>query len=178
MSFAQDLRKGKIDKTLLTPGVGEVDLVLLLDNVYDTFNVGGMYRVGDASGVSYIYHCGQTPISPNPKIKRAAVGLDDYIKHESVPNILDKIKELKKAGYQIVSLEQTKNSQPYDKVPFSGKIALVSGNETFGVSEAVVEASDIVVELPMYVVNKSLNVVVATGIVLYQIRRCLQGDTL
>jgi len=171
MGFARDLRQGKVKSTPAT----QSDLVLLLDNIYDTFNVGGMYRVGDAAGVSHIYHCGSTPISPDPKIKRAAVGLDDYLKHTAVNDILIKIRELKQAGYTIVSLEQSENSKPYDQVKYAGKIALVAGNETFGVAPEVIAESDLVVELPMYGINKSLNVVVATGIVLYQIRTSLKG---
>jgi len=170
MGFAKDLRSGKIAKTSSTQNN---DLVLLLDNIYDTFNVGGMYRVGDAAGVSHIYHCGSTPISPDPKIKRAAVGLDDYIKHSAVPDILVKIKELKNEGYTIVVLEQAANSQLFNSVTYRGKIALVAGNETFGVAKEVVAQADLVVELPMFGINKSLNVVVATGIVLYQIRTLL-----
>lgn len=169
MGFARDLRQGKVKTT----STKKHDLVLLLDNIYDTFNVGGMYRVGDAAGVSHIYHCGSTPISPDPKIKRAAVGLDDYLKHSAVPDIIIKLKELKADGYTIVSLEQTENSQPFNKVNYQGKIALVAGNETFGVDPEVVKQSDLVVELPMFGINKSLNVVVATGIVLYQIRTAL-----
>ena len=169
MGFAKELRKGRI----ASKSEVKNDLVLLLDNVYDTFNVGGMYRVGDASGVSFIYHCGTTPSPPDPKIKRAAVGLDDYIKHEAVPDILVKMKELRKDGYTLIALEQAKNAQLYDCVKYAGKIALIVGNETFGVSENTVRNCDFAVELPMYGINKSLNVVVATGIALYEIRRKL-----
>jgi len=169
MGFARELRGGKVKAA----PTNNHDLILLLDNVYDTFNVGGMYRVGDAAGVSHIYHCGHTPISPDPKIKRAAVGLDDYLKHSAVPEILTLVKELKNQGYTIISLEQTALSKPFNEVSYRGKIALVAGNETFGVNPEVIAHSDLVVELPMHGINKSLNVVVATGIVLYQIRTML-----
>jgi len=170
MKFAKQLRQGKIKRPTTKPR-SIPDLVLLLDNVYDTYNVGGMYRVGDAARVSKIYHGGQTPIGPNPKISRAAVGLDQYLAHEKAEDIVSQIKELKSEGYQIIVLEQTPNSQVYDQDKYEGKIALVVGNETFGVSQAVLELADTTIELPMYGLNKSLNVVVATGIVLYQIRR-------
>ena len=172
MKFAKKLRQGKIKRSDIK-AQHIPDLVLLLDNVYDTYNVGGMYRVGDASGVSRIYHAGQTPIGPNPKISRAAVGLDQYLAHEKAEDSVSQVQILKKAGYQIVVLEQTPNSQVYDQVKYHGKIALIVGNETFGVSQPVLALADIIVELPMFGINKSLNVVVATGIVLYQIRRTL-----
>jgi 23S rRNA (guanosine2251-2'-O)-methyltransferase len=168
-SFAKLLRQGKITK----PSPTSKDLVLLLENIYDTYNVGGMYRVADSAGVAKIYHCGQTPPGPDPKISRAAVGLDQYIAHAAVKNIVPKIKELKKDGFLIVSLEQTPQAKVFNKVNYQGKVALISGNETFGVSKEALSASDLAVEIPMFGVNKSLNVVVATGIVLYQIRSSL-----
>jgi len=169
MHFAKKLRQGLVKK----PDSFRSDLVLLLDEVYDTYNIGGMYRVGDAAGVSKIYHCGNTAISPNPKISRAAVGLDQYLPHEAVSQIETKLKELKKQGFTIVILEQTPESKIYNQVRYFGKIALVVGNETFGVSKEALFLGDMVVELPMFGINKSLNVVVAAGIVLYQIRLSL-----
>ena len=174
MRFAQKLRKSQI-KLVKKDNPADSDLVLLLDNVYDTFNVGGMYRVGDAANVSKIYHCGATPYVPNPKITRAAVGLDKYIAQSQVKDIFGKINELKKQGFQIIALELTKNSKIYDQVDYEGKLALVVGNETFGVDPEIIKLCDLVVELPMYGINKSLNVVVATGIILYQIRRKLDS---
>jgi 23S rRNA (guanosine2251-2'-O)-methyltransferase len=178
MRFAKKLRKGIITDKPENSKTKEI--VLLLDNVYDTFNVGGMYRVADAAGVSKIYHCGKTPVPPNPKISRSAVGLDKYIPNEYKNSIITAITELQKTGYVVVVLEQSSNSKVYDDVDYldlvkTGKrgIALISGNETFGVTKEVIEKANLVVELPMYGVNKSLNVVVSTGIVLYEIRRKL-----
>lgn len=169
MHFAAKLRKKQIKPKTKT----EQDLVLILDNVYDTFNVGGMYRVGDASNVAKIYHGDQTPFVPDAKITRAAVGLDKYIDKEKTKDIVGLIKHLKTQGYQIVVLEQAANSQEYDCVQYRPKVALIVGNETFGVRKEIIELADMVVELPMYGINQSLNVVVATGIVLYQIRKVL-----
>ncbi len=175
--FAKELRKGKVEPRESRPP-GEI--CLLLDNVYDTFNVGGMYRVADAAGVGRIYHCGDTPVPPDPKIARASVGLYQYIAHEHRPDILELVDSLSEQGYKIVVLEQDPKSRPFDQVAYAKHlgnghrgIALIVGNETFGVQKEVSDKADLIVELPMYGVNKSLNVVVATGIVLYQIRRSL-----
>ncbi len=177
MSFARELRKGSA-----APGEHQSEkahIVLVLDDVYDTFNVGGMYRVGDAVGVSHIYHCGGTPLPPNPKIARSSVGLYQYIPYSHADNTLELITQLKNEGYHIVSLEQAERAKPYNQYAYPLKTALVVGNETFGVKKEVMDASDGIVELPMYGINKSVNVVVATGIVLYQIRQsrlsCPQG---
>lgn len=169
IKFARRLRQGKIDRPD-NKRQHLSDLVLLLDDVYDTYNVGGMYRVADAAGVSKIYHCGATPIGPDPKISRAAVGLDQYLFHEAVADIAQKIKGLSQSGFQIIALEQTPTAKIFNQIRYQGKIALIVGNETFGVSQKALKLSDLIVELPMFGINKSLNVVVATGIVLYQIR--------
>lgn len=174
MHFAKQLRQGKV-KQLSVKAHSIPDLVLLLDQVYDTYNVGGMYRVSDAARVGKIYHCGATANLPNPKISRAAVGLDQYLAHESVEKIITKIQELKQLGYTVIALEQTPKSKKYYQVKYQGKIALIAGNETFGVSQEALALCDLAVELPMFGINKSLNVVVSTGIVLYQIRLSLAG---
>jgi tRNA G18 (ribose-2'-O)-methylase SpoU len=181
MRFAKQLRKGVVSEQ--DRSAEDRELILLLDNVYDTFNVGGMYRVADAAGVSMIYHCGQTPVPPNPKISRSAVGLEKYIHNEYKKDIVPTVAQLQKKGYVVVVLEQSSNSEVYNTVDYaklqnSSKqgIALISGNETFGVNKEVVEKADLVVELPMYGINKSLNVVVSTGIVLYEIRRKLARE--
>jgi tRNA G18 (ribose-2'-O)-methylase SpoU len=148
--------------------------------------VGGMYRVSDAAGVTKVYHCGQTPVPPDPKIVRASVGLVNYIPWEYKQDILALVKSLKVEGYTIIVLEQNEKSISIDELgmrmgnvgarhalPVQQNIALISGNETFGVKQEVIELADIVVELPMYGINKSLNVVVSTGIALYEIRRTL-----
>jgi len=177
MQYARRLRKGKIKSSQTKNKLQE--LILVLDDVYDTFNVGGMYRIGDAVGIAKIVHCGETPVPPQPKISRASVGLDKYIKHEYQKDIVKYLLKIKTKGYRVIVLEQNNKSKKYDKVNFfqnpesrieNFKLALVAGNETFGVKQEVINIADSIVELPMYGINKSLNVVVSTGIVLYQIR--------
>lgn len=170
MAFARDLRKNLIHKE--TGSFTRNNLILVLDDLYDTFNVGGMYRVGDAAGVSKIIHAGKTPVPPDPKILRASVGLCNYIPWEQKEDIRSTVTELREEGYKIIVLEQDKRAKRFDEVDYrqyNKGIVLIVGNETFGVKKEIVELADMVVELPMYGMNKSLNVVVATGIVLYQI---------
>jgi len=177
MGFAKELRKGKINASSSKEGM---ELILVLDNVYDTFNIGGMYRIGDAAGVTEIMHGENTPPGPDPKISRSSVGLDKYIPHSYQPNLKVYLQEKKAEGYFLISLEQTETSKLYDEVNYrlaakdKKGIILLSGNETFGVQEELTALADLVVELPMYGINKSLNVVVATGIVLYEIGRSVR----
>lgn len=80
-------------------------------------------------------------------------------------------KELSNGGLKIVAIEQDKRSVPYAEIKWSIPVALVVGNESFGVSKEVLVLCDEIVELPMWGVNKSLNVVVSLGIVLYEVMK-------
>lgn len=67
----------------------------------------------------------------------------------------------------MIAVEQDKRSIPLSQVKPEFPIALVVGNETFGVSKDILDSADTIVELPMFGINKSLNVMVTAGIVLY-----------
>ncbi len=73
------------------------------------------------------------------------------------------------AKCQIVAVEQDKRSKPFNEVKYEFPIAIVVGNETHGISKEVLDMSDMIVEMPMWGVNKSLNVMVSCGIILYKI---------
>jgi tRNA G18 (ribose-2'-O)-methylase SpoU len=71
----------------------------------------------------------------------------------------------------IVAVEQDAKSIPYDKAAYTLPLAIVVGNETTGVSREVLDIADYIVELPMWGINKSLNVMVSCGIILYEIMK-------
>ena len=78
------------------------------------------------------------------------------------------MKELKKDGYKIFSVEQSKRSIPYNKVKVqsgTSKVALILGNEVRGLPPSILKASDKILEIPMRGKKESLNVSVAFGIV-------------
>lgn len=77
--------------------------------------------------------------------------------------------KLKIENLQIVAIEQSSKSVPYDKFEYKIPICLVVGHESHGVSKEVLEIADAIVEIPMFGVNISLNVVVSLGIVLYEV---------
>ena len=86
------------------------------------------------------------------------------------------INQLKAKGYKIVSLEITDNSTPIHNCQFSKKqpIALVIGDENFGVSEPILALSDTIIHIDMFGQNSSMNVVQATNIALYEITKQLR----
>jgi len=55
------------------------EIIVVLDNIRSTYNVGAIFRSADAAGVNKIYLCGITPAPPNPKISKVALGAEDYV---------------------------------------------------------------------------------------------------
>lgn len=146
-------------------------IYIVLDSVMDTYNVGAIFRLADAAAAQKIYLCGSTEIPPNTRIKKASINTTEWVDWEYSPTAVEALQELKSqiSNLKIVAVEQDPRSIPFDKAQYSFPIALVVGHETEGVSKEVLDVADTIVELPMYGINKSLNVMVSLGIVLYKI---------
>lgn len=143
-------------------------IVLVLDNVLDTYNIGSFFRLADAIGALAIYLCGPTVTPPNIKIHRSSIGTWKWIHWQHYQNTIDCINDLKKQNYSIVSCELTKDSILYNKAKYTTPLALVAGNESTGVSPEILKFSDLIVKIPMHGINKSLNTLTATSIIAYQ----------
>ncbi len=146
------------------------EIFLVAQNVRSLFNVGALFRCADVFGVSKIYLCGYTGHPPRKEISKTALGAEDWIiweRHWQTHLLLEK---LKKQGVKIVVLETSKNSQALPKFNPSFPLALVVGSEVGGVSKKVLNLADEVIKILMLGQKESLNVAVATGIALYQIR--------
>jgi len=140
-------------------------IYFILENIYDTYNIGGLFRLADALSIEKMYICGQSEIPPNSKIKKASIGTYKIVPWEYCKTAVDAIKKLE--TIKIVAIEQHSASVPYQKADYSLPIAFVVGNETYGVTEETLKLCDEIVEIPMWGVNKSLNVIVSAAIVSY-----------
>ena len=166
---AKQLRK--VTGNRLQGRVKKQDIHIILDNVLDTYNIGSIFRLADAVAAKKIYLCGITETPPNHRIKKASINTTEWVDWEYAENPVDVIKDLKLKikDLQVVAVEQSKGSVAYDKFEYRLPICLIVGNETTGVSKEVLKIVDGIVELPMYGVNISLNVMVCLGIVLYEV---------
>jgi tRNA G18 (ribose-2'-O)-methylase SpoU len=144
-------------------------IVLVLDNVLDTYNIGSFFRLADAIAAEKIYLCGPVVTPPNIKIHRASIGTWKWIPWQQFDSTIDCIKQLKSEGYEIAACEQDKTSVDYLDAKYNFPIALIAGSESNGVSPGVLKLTDKIIELPMYGINVSLNVLVATSIISYNI---------
>jgi len=146
-------------------------IYLILDGVMDTYNIGSLFRLADATGVSKMYICGGVEYPPNSRIHKAAVGTENWVVWEKRDTALEVVSELKKQGVQIVAVEQDPRATSYLLLSTQLQLptAIVVGHETNGVSRKVLDAADMIVELPMYGINNSLNVWGSATVVLYKI---------
>lgn len=144
-------------------------IVLVLDNVLDTYNIGSFFRLADAIGAQKLYLCGPVVTPPNIKIHRASIGTWKFVPWEHFENTQECLKKLRKEGYFLVACEQDQKSVPYNKGKYKFPLALVLGSEVNGISKDTLKLIDKIVEIPMFGINKSLNVLVAASVISYHI---------
>ena len=167
---SHQIRASKIGESKkLQTSIKRNPLVLVLDNVLDTYNVGSFFRLADALGAQKIYLCGPIVTPPNIKIHRASIGTWKWIPWEQFDSTIECLQHLKSLGYQTIACEQDKNSVDYRATKYNTPIALIAGSESAGISSQVLKKVDQIVEIPMYGINISLNVLVATSIIGYDI---------
>jgi len=144
---------------------------IVLDNVLDTYNIGSIFRLADSVAAEKVILCGETERPPHTRIKKASINTTEWVNWEYAETTVSAISNLKSqiSNIQIIAIEQDKKSVPYDKVDYAFPVALIVGHETTGVSKEVLDLCDKIVEIPMWGVNVSLNVVVSLGIVLFKV---------
>ena len=155
-------------------------MIVILHNIRSLYNVGSIFRTADAVSAKKIYLAGYTPKpidefkKPRKQLTKVSLGAEKYVPWEKVKSTSWLIDKLKKDGYKIIPIEQSKKSIPYYKLPAkkykSNKVALILGSEVKGLPSSILKRSDKILEIPMLGDKESLNVSVAFGIVAYWLR--------
>ncbi len=151
-------------------GIEKEPIVVVVDNVRSLNNIGSLFRTADGFGLEGIILCGISATPPSPEIHKTALGAEDSVNWRYFPSTLEAIAWLKDNGYVICCLEQVQGStmlQDFHREP-GKKYALVIGNEVDGVDPAVVDSSDIFLEIPQRGTKHSLNVTISAGVALWQ----------
>lgn len=146
---------------------------VLLDNVRSMHNTGAVLRTADALLVDEVIMGGITGCPPHPEIAKSALGAEQSVAWRHVDDPLAEVMRLKGEGWTVCVLEQAHGSIPlqdFTRGPRQ-KCLLVAGNEVSGVSQEIVDAADVVLEIQQAGVKHSLNVSVSTGIALWQLCR-------
>lgn len=142
---------------------------LVLDRIIDTYNIGSLFRLADAIAAEKMYLCGDMEYPPNSRIKKAAIGTDKWVPWKKTDSTLKTVKKLKKGGVQIIVVEQATNSVSYKDLKPNFPCAIVVGNESFGMDKKILKEADIIVELPMFGINKSFNVWGSAAVIAYKV---------
>lgn len=147
----------------------KLPVIVVLDNIRSLHNVGSAFRTSDGFAVEAIYLCGITAQPPHREIEKTALGATQSIKWEYFEDTLQAVHQLKENNYQIVAIEQAENSVSlidFEPEP-QHKYAFFFGNEVNGVSEEVMKEIDTCIEIPQFGTKHSFNIVISTGIVLW-----------
>ena len=152
-------------------GAKKTPIIIILDNIRSLNNIGSVFRTSDAFLVEKIYLCGITATPPHKDIHKTALGSTDTVNWEYAENTIDLVKKLKDDHVKICSIEQAENATMLNDfvIEPNTKYALVFGNEVKGVAQNVVNASDVVIEIPQYGTKHSLNISVSCGVVVWDV---------
>ena len=148
---------------------------LILHNIRSVQNVGAIFRTCDAIGIDNIILSGYTPTPLDrfgrvrSDVAKTALGAEKNVKWEYHKTITPVLNKLKKEGFEIVAVEQSGRSIDYKKYKPKGNIAIILGEEVNGITKKLLELADIILEIPMNGKKESLNVSVATGVLLYRL---------
>ena len=146
------------------------DFIVLLDHLEDPHNLGAIIRTCEAAGVKTIIIPKDRQVQINATVMKTSAGTLDNMRIVSVSNLVNAILRLKENGYWVVGTA-LENSVDYRTIDYSGKIALVIGNEGSGISRLTAEKCDFIAKIPMYGTTNSLNASVAAGIMIYEVIR-------
>ena len=155
---------------ILESDLKEPPFFLILDGVEDPHNLGACLRVADAMGVHAVIAPKDRAVGLNATVRKVACGAAETVPFIAVTNLARTIRELKDAGVFVVGTTMDASTNLLN-TKLDGPIALVLGAEGDGIRRLTAETCDALVTIPMFGSVESLNVSVASGICLYEVRR-------
>ena len=149
--------------------IAKIPLIVVLDNVRSLHNIGSVFRTADAFLIEKIILCGVSCPPPHPELHKTALGAEDTVDWMYMKSTLEAVQELKKQGCYVFAVEQAHGSISLNDLSLDplNKYAIVLGNEVKGVQQSVIDLCDACLEIPQHGTKHSLNVSVASGIVLW-----------
>ncbi|HIE58517.1 MAG TPA: tRNA (guanine-N2)-dimethyltransferase [Persephonella sp.] len=164
--FITEKRLKKIKKVLEKR---QKDLQVFTDNVKNQHNFSAILRTCDATGVLYLYYrfLGQGNLI-NEEI---TMGSHKWVIHTKVKDLDKFFKQKKEEGFQILATYLSEDSIDFRSIDYTKPTLIVVGNEIQGVSKEVLKYTDKKIIIPMYGMAQSLNVSVATAVILYEAQR-------
>lgn len=148
-------------------------ITLFLDNITGEANIGSIFRLADAFGVSKIVFHGTIPNLSSNRLKRTARNTQNAVSFEILEDGVAFLQEQKAKNYTIAAIEITSKSKSIAQVKLknSENIILVAGNERHGISAQILNKCDASFHIEMFGENSSMNVAQSIGIALYEITK-------
>ena len=157
--------------------VQKLPVYVVLNSIRSSYNVGSIFRTSDGAMIEKLYLCGYTPHPPKKEVLKTALGSQESVKWEYAENPVETVKKLKKQGVKIIALEQTDENIPYYSLSKNDfPLCLIVGNEITGVSQELIDLCDAAIEIPQYGIKQSLNVAVAYGIAVFELRKIFDTE--
>jgi tRNA G18 (ribose-2'-O)-methylase SpoU len=168
----------------------KLPVYVVLNSIRSNYNVGSIFRTSDGAMIEKLYLCGYTPHPPEPEsgtkntskpgkkeILKTALGSTESVSWEYVKDAVGVIKSLKEQGVKICALELTTKSRPYYEITRDDlPLCLIVGNEITGVAQELIDLCDFSIEIPQYGIKQSLNVAVAYGISVFELRKIFDRE--
>lgn len=152
------------------------EVAVLLHDIRSAHNVGSIFRTADAAGVKRVFLTGYTPLPVDrfgraqKDIAKTALGAERSVPWEHHVEPLGLIAALKKDGWFIAGVEQDSRSDDYRSFSADMPTVFIFGNEVDGVPREILDACDVLLEIPMHGEKESLNVSVTAGVILFSVR--------
>lgn len=156
---------------------------IVLDNIVDAYNVGSAFRIADSIFAKKVWICGKNIVTPlDRQVQKSSVNTCDLIEWEALEETKDIFKHLDtgpgKAETFFLSLEKINDYDSHDNILHlrnvkdiwrqlsnqNDRLCIIIGSESFGINQEVLDLSDAIVEIPMYGINNSMNVINALAI--------------
>ncbi|PID81187.1 MAG: 23S rRNA (guanosine(2251)-2'-O)-methyltransferase RlmB [Clostridiales bacterium] len=145
-------------------------LVLALNDLTDVHNFGSILRTCEAVGVAYVIIPERRSVQVNATVTKTSAGAVEHVKIVRVKSLGNALNALKEQGFWVIGADMN-GDKAYDAIDYSGKKVIVMGAEDKGLSPHIVRLCDYLTHIPMHGKVNSLNVSVATSLLLYEWRR-------
>lgn len=157
--------------------VKKLPVYVILNSIRSSYNVGSIFRTSDGVMIEKLFICGYTPSPPKKEVLKTALGSQDSVVWEYVKDPAEVVIRLKEQGVKICALELTDSSVPhYSLTKDDFPLCLIVGNEISGVTDDLLDMCDLSIEIPQYGIKQSLNVAVAYGISIFELRRIFDSS--
>jgi len=176
IAYIRDIKLWDVKELVSEAKKSENPLILILDEIQDTHNMGAVFRSAEASGVDGIIITERNTAPLNETVEKTSAGAISHVKISQVSNMFQAMELLKESGFWIYGSSLGKDSKKYTQLNYKGATAIVVGNEEKGIRKSVTDNCDDLIYIPMLGKTQSLNVSVATGIILYEVVRQRESE--